>query len=78
MSTEIETPFLRFRARRRGYHGEAGEATRELNQDRADPAGATHDQKRARIDALAGHHTQAVEQQFPGSDRSQGQGGRLR
>ena len=78
MGAEIEAPFLRFRPRRGGDHRQAGEPARELDQDRADAAGAADDQQRARIDALAGHRAEAVEQQFPGGDRGQRQRGGLR
>ena len=77
MGAEIEAPFLRFRPDRGSDDGEAGEAAGELDQDRADAAGAADDQQGARIDALAGHGAEAVEQQFPGGDRGQGQGGGL-
>ena len=78
MRAEIEAPFLRFRPRRGGNHRQPGEAARELDQDRADAAGAAGDQQRARIDALAGHRAEPVEQQFPGGDRGEGKGGGLR
>ena len=78
MRAEIEAPFLRLRPRRGGDHGEAGEAARQLHQDRADPAGAAGDQQRARIDALARRRAESVEQQFPGGDRGQRQGCCLR
>ena len=78
MGAEIEAPFLRFRPGRRRHHRQAGEAARQLNQDRSDAAGAADDQQRARIDALAGHRAEAVEQQFPGGDRGQRQGRGLR
>ena len=70
--------FCDFRPRRGRNHREPGEAARQLNQNRADATGATRDQQRARIDALAGHRAEAVEQQFPGGDRGEGQGRRLR
>ncbi len=73
MRPKVETPFLRFRTRGSGKHCQTRQAARELNQDRADASGAAGDQKRARIDALAGHGAQAVEQQFPGGDRGQRQ-----
>ena len=54
------------------------QAARELNHDRANPAGAADDQERARIDAFSGDRAETVEQQFPGRERGQRQGGRLR
>ncbi len=78
MRAEIEAPFLRFRPRGGGDHRQPGEAARELDQDRADAAGAAGDQQRARIDALARHGAEPVEQQFPGGDRGQRQRGGLR
>ena len=33
MRPEVEAPFLRFRPRRGGDHGQAGEAARQLDQD---------------------------------------------
>ncbi len=78
MRAEIETPFLRFRPRRGGDHRETRQPARELDQDRADAAGAAGDQQRARIDALAGHCAEPVEQQFPGGDRGEGKGCGLR
>ena len=78
MRAEIEAPFLRLRPRRGRNHGEAGEAARELDQDRADTAGAAGDEKRTRIDALAGDRAEAIEQQFPGGDGGEGKGGCLR
>ena len=39
MRAEIEAPFLGLRPCRRGHHGETGEASRQLNEDRADAAG---------------------------------------
>src|SRR5262245_15840095 len=78
MRAEIETPFLRFRPRRGGDDRKPGEAAGELDQDRADAAGAAGDQQRARIDALAGYGAEPVEQQLPGGDRGERQGGGLR
>ena len=78
MRAEIEAPLLRFRPRRGGDHRQPGEPARELDQDRADAAGAADDQKRARIDALSGHRAEAVEQQLPRRDRGQRQGCGLR
>ena len=78
MGAEVEAPFLRVRPRRGGNHRQAGQPSRELDQDRADAAGAAGDQQRARIDALAGHGAEAIEQQFPGGDRGEGKGGGLR
>ena len=73
MGAEIEAPFLRFRTGRGCHHRQAGKAARELDQDRADTAGAADDQQRACIEALAGHRAEAIEQQFPGGDRRQRQ-----
>ncbi len=78
MRAEIEAPFLRFRPRRGRDHRQPGEPARELDQDRADAAGAARDQQRARIEALAGHRAEPVEQQFPGGDRGEGEGCGLR
>ena len=70
---EVEAPFLRIRPRCGGNHGQPGEATRKLDQDRADAAGAAGDQQRAMVDAFAGHRAEAVEQQLPRGDRGEGQ-----
>lgn len=69
---------LDFRPRSGGHHGQAGEAARELDQDRTNPAGTADDEQRARIDALAGLHAEAIEQQFPCGNGGEGQGRRLR
>jgi hypothetical protein len=73
VGAEIETPFLRFRLRRRGDHGQAGKAAGDLDQDRADAACAADYQQRAWIKTLAGRHLEAIEQQFPCGDRRQRQ-----
>src|SRR5260370_39925722 len=78
VGAEIEAPLLRFRSGRRCDDGEAGEAARKLDQDRADAAGAADDQQRAWIDAFPRRGTEPVEQQFPGGDRGKGKGGGLR
>ena len=78
MGAEIEAPLVQLRPRRRCDDGEAREAARQLDQDRADAAGAADDQQRARVDAFPRHGTEPVEQQFPGGDRGEGKRGGLR
>jgi len=71
-----QAPVAGFIARRGGDHGQAGQRLGDLDQNRADSAGAADDQQ-----ALAGAFTlaqaHALEQQFPGGDRRQRQGRRL-
>ncbi|MGY4351167.1 hypothetical protein ACVWXM_007660 [Bradyrhizobium sp. GM7.3] len=77
MRAETEAPFLRLRPRRGREHRQPGEAAGELDQDRANAASAARDQERARIDTLAGHRTEPIEQQFPGGDGGEREGGGL-
>ena len=73
MRAKVEAPFLRLRPRGSGDDRQPGEPACKLDQDRADATSAASDQERARIDALARHGAEPVEQQFPGGDRGQRQ-----
>lgn len=55
-------------------HGHAGELAGQLHQDRTHPTSGTDHQQHLALTAAFGH-AKAIEQQLPGSDRSQRQGG---
>ena len=68
-------PVGRFRARRRADDGDACQLPRQLHQHGTDAAGrADHEQRLAR-QALVAAELQAVEQQFPGCNGRERQGG---
>ena len=74
---ERQAPGARLGARGGGDHAQLRELARELDQDRADAAGAADDQQRLPGAAVL-RHPQPVEQQLVGGDGGQRQRGGLR
>ena len=70
-------PLCRVLARSGADHGQARQLARQLHQDGTDAAGRADHQQGFADDTLVTAHLQALEQQFPCSDRSQWQRGRL-
>nr|GEX65028.1 hypothetical protein [Tanacetum cinerariifolium] len=74
MSAQALDPLAGFRARCGADHGQIGQLTRQLYQDRSDATAGADDQQ-AFTFATALLDTQPIEEQFPGGDRGQRQCG---
>ena len=68
-------PVGRFRTRGRADDGHTSQLPRQLHQHGADAAGRADHEKRLARQTLVAAELQAVEQQFPGRNRRERQGG---
>ncbi|MNJ26494.1 hypothetical protein D3C77_209780 [compost metagenome] len=77
VGAQLTDPFLGLWTRGGTDHGEPGQLAGQLGQDRADATGGADDQQTLARILLPFSNLQALEQQFPGGDRRQRQGGGL-